>query len=161
VVLILFYYYLFIFYFCWSLCGKGDNSIWVGRFAWFMVFNTNFNNISVISWRSVLLVEETGVPGVNHRPVASHWQTSSHNVVSNWVQTHNFGGDRFWWHRYTTLVVIGFDGTGTCSCNANYHTITATTAPQYMGYAGQWNIYYMTDHYIDYQCFNWYWETSL
>ena len=27
----------------------------------FMVFNATFNNISVISWRSVLLVEETGV----------------------------------------------------------------------------------------------------
>jgi hypothetical protein len=27
-----------------------------------MVFNATFNNISVISWRSVLLVEETGVP---------------------------------------------------------------------------------------------------
>ena len=27
-----------------------------------MVFNTTFNNISVISWLSVLLVEETGVP---------------------------------------------------------------------------------------------------
>jgi activator of HSP90 ATPase len=26
-----------------------------------MVFNTNFNNISDISWWSVLLVEETGV----------------------------------------------------------------------------------------------------
>jgi hypothetical protein len=34
-----------------------------------MVFSTSFNNISVISWRSVLLVEETGVPGENHRPV--------------------------------------------------------------------------------------------
>jgi hypothetical protein len=30
------------------------------------------NNISVISWRSVLLVEETGVPGENHGPAASH-----------------------------------------------------------------------------------------
>jgi len=30
-----------------------------------MVFNATFNNISVISWRSVLLVEETGVPGEN------------------------------------------------------------------------------------------------
>ena len=47
-----------------------------------MVFNATFNIISVISWRSVLLVEETGVPGENHRPVASHWQTLSHNVVS-------------------------------------------------------------------------------
>jgi len=27
------------------------------------VFNITFNNISAISWRSVLLVEETGVPG--------------------------------------------------------------------------------------------------
>jgi hypothetical protein len=37
-----------------------------------MVFNATFNNISVISWWSVLLVEETRVPGQNHRPVASH-----------------------------------------------------------------------------------------
>jgi len=29
----------------------------------FLVFNAPFNNISVISWQSVLLVEETGVPG--------------------------------------------------------------------------------------------------
>ena len=51
---------------------------------WFIVFNATFNNISVISWRSVLLVEETRVPGENHRPVASHRQTlSSHNVVSS------------------------------------------------------------------------------
>ena len=35
-----------------------------------MVFNATFNNISVISWRSVLLVEETGVDGENHRPIA-------------------------------------------------------------------------------------------
>ena len=31
-----------------------------------IVFNTTFNNISVISWWSVLLVEETVVPGENH-----------------------------------------------------------------------------------------------
>jgi hypothetical protein len=31
-----------------------------------MVFNVTFNNISSISWLSVLLVEETGVPGENH-----------------------------------------------------------------------------------------------
>jgi hypothetical protein len=37
-----------------------------------MVFNTTFNNISAISWRSSLLVEETGIPGENHRPAASH-----------------------------------------------------------------------------------------
>jgi hypothetical protein len=32
-----------------------------------MLFNSTFNNISVISWRSVLLVEETRVPGEHHR----------------------------------------------------------------------------------------------
>ena len=31
-----------------------------------IVFNMTFNNISVISWWSVLLVEETVVPGENH-----------------------------------------------------------------------------------------------
>ena len=36
-----------------------------------------FNNISVI------LVEETGVPGENPRPIVSHCQTLSHNVVSH------------------------------------------------------------------------------
>ena len=40
----------------------------------FMVCNATFNNISV------LLVVETGE---NHWPVAIHWQTLSHNVVSN------------------------------------------------------------------------------
>jgi hypothetical protein len=38
----------------------------------FMVFNVTFNNISVISGQSVLMVEETGLPGENHHPVASH-----------------------------------------------------------------------------------------
>jgi hypothetical protein len=48
-----------------------------------MVFNATFNNNSVISWRSVLLVEETRVPGENHQPATSHWETLSHNVVSS------------------------------------------------------------------------------
>jgi len=47
------------------------------------VFNTTFNNISVILWQSVLLVEETGVSGENHRSVASHRQFVLHNVVSS------------------------------------------------------------------------------
>jgi len=37
-----------------------------------MVFNATFNNISVISWLSVVLVEETWVTGENHRSFASH-----------------------------------------------------------------------------------------
>jgi hypothetical protein len=32
-----------------------------------MVFNSTFNNISVISWWSVLLVEETGKPSSNNK----------------------------------------------------------------------------------------------
>ena len=37
-----------------------------------MVFNPTFNNITAISWRSALLVEETGVSGKDHRSPASH-----------------------------------------------------------------------------------------
>jgi hypothetical protein len=64
-----------------------------------MMLNASCNNISLISWRSVLLVEETGVAGENYRPVANHRQTLSHNVASNTpclsgIQTHNFSGDR-------------------------------------------------------------------
>jgi hypothetical protein len=61
-----------------------------------MVSNATFNNISAKSWRSVLLVEETEVPGHNHQPVASHWQTLSHNVVHLAlieIRTHNISGD--------------------------------------------------------------------
>ena len=60
------------------------------------VLNATFNNISVISWWSILLVEETTVLRENHRPVwqASYWQIWSHSVVSstprmNDIQTHN------------------------------------------------------------------------
>jgi hypothetical protein len=37
-----------------------------------MVIYATFNNISDISWWSVLLVDETGVPGEKHLPVARH-----------------------------------------------------------------------------------------
>jgi hypothetical protein len=37
-----------------------------------VVFKATFNNISLISWQSVLLIEDTGVPGENHRPATSH-----------------------------------------------------------------------------------------
>ena len=48
-----------------------------------MVFNATFNNISVIPWWSVLVVEETGAPGENHRPVASQYQTLPRSVASS------------------------------------------------------------------------------
>ena len=64
-----------------------------------MVFNATFNNIPAISWRSVLLMEETGEPGENQRLAANNWQSLSHNVVSSTprlsgVRTHNVSGDR-------------------------------------------------------------------
>ena len=37
-----------------------------------MVLNATFNNSSVISWRSFIFMEESGVPGENHRSTARH-----------------------------------------------------------------------------------------
>jgi hypothetical protein len=48
-----------------------------------MVLSATFNNISAISWRSVLLVEETGIPGENQRSTACHRKTLSHTAVSS------------------------------------------------------------------------------
>jgi len=38
-----------------------------------IVLKATFRNISAISWRPVLVVEEAGVPGENHRPCASNY----------------------------------------------------------------------------------------
>jgi len=73
-------------------------------FVCLMAFNATFNNIPVISWRLVLLVEDSRRPGEYHWPVASHWQTVSHNFV----------------HLAPITDYLG-------SCKSNYHTITATT----------------------------------
>ena len=78
-----------------------------------MVFNTIFNNISAIWWRSVLFVKETGVPGKKHQPAVSHRQILSHNVVSSTPRL-------VWIQIYTDCI---------CSCKSKYHTMMTTTAP--------------------------------
>jgi len=50
-----------------------------------------------MSWRSVLSVEETGVPGENHRPAVSHDQTLSHNVVSSTPRHEQDSNSQLWW----------------------------------------------------------------
>jgi hypothetical protein len=49
-------------------------------FQRFQLLNTHLVNSK---WQSVLVVEETGVPGENHWPATSQWQHLSHNVVSS------------------------------------------------------------------------------
>ena len=73
-----------------------------------MLFNATFNKLSVIWWRSVLLMEETGVPG--------------ENIMLSRVH-HSWAG-----FELTTLVVMGTDCT--CSCKSNHHMIPTTTIPQ-------------------------------
>ena len=74
-----------------------------------MKFNATFNNISAISWRSVLLVGETRE---NHRPVASHIMLYRVHLSMRGFEL-------------PTLVVIGTNCIG--SCKSNFHAITATT----------------------------------
>ena len=77
-----------------------------------MMFNATFNNISAISWRSVLLVEETRVPGENYWPFVSHWQTY-HIMLYRWHLA---------WVGFelTILVVIGTDCIGILKSNYRF-----------------------------------------
>ena len=86
--------------------------VWVQGF---MVFNATFNNISVILWRSVLLVKETRGPGENHRLYHIMLYTSPWTAVEP-----------------KTSVVINTDCRG--NCKSNYHMITATTTPSMVNY---------------------------
>ena len=53
---------------------------WLTVAVWFMVFNATFNNSSAILWRSVLLVEDTGVP--------TEVTDKLYNVVITCAQSH-------------------------------------------------------------------------
>ena len=94
--------------------------IHVCMFVCLFVFSATFINNSAISWRSVLLVEVTEVYVENHRPVAIHWQTLSHNFISS-TPRHERGS------KLSTLLVIDTDGIG--SYKSIYYTITTTKAP--------------------------------
>jgi hypothetical protein len=104
-----------------------------------IVLNTTFNNISVISWQSVLSLEETGVPGENHWPAASQWQTLWHKscieYTSTWAgfevyPTHNFSvksSVKMHNHKCVRVrpgrdrMVVGFTTTRTCAISAYRH----------------------------------------
>jgi hypothetical protein len=62
-----------------------------------MVFIATFNNISVISWKSVLLVDSTGRKSLTCRKSLTNFII--YNVVSstirmNGIRIHNASGDR-------------------------------------------------------------------
>ena len=83
-----------------------------------VVFNATFNNIAVIPWRSVLLVEETGVLVENHHLPQVIDKLYHIEYISPWAG-----------FELTFLVAIGTGCTG--SSRSNYSTITIMTAPDF------------------------------
>ena len=95
------------------------NLIWYKVMGWVMMFNAIFNNISVISWLSVLLVEETGIP--QKKTPTCHKSLTNYHIMLYRVHIALAGFE------LTTSVAIGTEYTG--SCKFKYHTIMTTTAP--------------------------------
>ena len=66
-----------------------------------MVLNATFNNISVTSWQSVLLVEETGLPRENTTNLLQVTDKLYHIMLAvlsapflSMIRTHNISNDR-------------------------------------------------------------------
>ena len=117
-----------------------------------MVFSANFNNISAISWRSVLLVEKTWVPGEKHWPVASRRQILSHNVASSTlrlsrIRTHNFSGDRRRLHGWL-LIQLPYDYHHDCLCHRKHYLIVFSNIDN----QDYWFSWYSFDWFVVYVC---------
>ena len=84
-----------------------------------MVFSATFNNTSVISRMSVLLLAETRVRGENHRPATSHWQL--YYITLHWLDLAWVG------FKFPTIVMICIACIG--SYKSNYYTNTTSTSP--------------------------------
>ena len=82
------------------LCYALHTQTFDPSFVHWRLVNITFKNISVTTF-----VAEIGVPREIHRPVASHWQTLSHNVLSS-TPRHEWGSN--------SQVVICNDCTGSC-----------------------------------------------
>ena len=86
-----------------------------------MVFNATFNNISVISWRSVLMVRgNRRKPPTCHKSLTNFFTQCCIEYTSPWTG-----------FKFTTLVVIDTDCTD--SYKSNYHmTTTPTTKKKHL-----------------------------
>ena len=112
--------YIGTFFFVWTLklniyIRSELGHSWSENYVWLVLWCLTI--FQLYRGGKLFLVEETRVRRENHQPVATHWQTWSHNVVSS-KPRHERGS------KLTTLVaiLIGTDCTG--SCNSNNNTIT-------------------------------------
>jgi hypothetical protein len=95
-----------------------------------------FNNVSVILWWSVLLIEETRAPRENHQPAASHWQASvvyghGQNIICGesmqWI--YRKWHHRKWRHRKSRARKRPWPEVIVCACATGIWAIPALVGP--------------------------------